>query len=686
MVSTYASYNSVVRNLQQSLTRVAQQPDVTRSAAYYKDNIGKVKTVDEFLKNDRLYQYAMKAYGLEDMIYAKAFMKKVLESNLLDANSFANKLTDKRFRDFASAFSFTGSDTPVAQSSNQTDEMIGLYTAAVQRRVDAIDEDTRYYNIVIGRVKNVDDLLNDDRLRTYVFEAFEIDDSNWSRDTIRKVLSSDPSDPNSYVNTVLGPQKDAINASLGQAQAVATDANSKIAQYMAQLSQPGADVTGLRAKITTETNRLAQSKADISSYQNSLSTIGHYFDLAGAFEFSADGTLASGTSAQTDANRTSTNDKFVLTKGAEYLDAEEENETLAITQFRANISKIKSVEQFMSTPNVYNFALKAAGLDPEKVSPVTIKAVLTSDLSDPTSYAYTLGDDRYLQLAHAFNFDGKGDLTTPLLAQNSVEVTQIVKDYIVAKTRFASAAEKDSLRQKAEKDAKYYQTTIAGIESVSELLSDRKLVDIVLVANGLDPAKVTNDYLKKIFNSDLNDPKSFANTASDSRFAEIAASFNFDKKGNVARIETIGPQRRDQLLETQNSYLQKTLEAQQGEANAGVRLALYFERKSAQITSAYDILADQALAQVFRTTYNLPDEMGSMDVDQQAKIVEKHLNLKDLADPEKVAALLKRFTAMYDVKNNSSQATSPALAILQGAGAGISQDTLLSIALLGKQR
>ncbi len=269
MVSTYASYNSVVRNLQQSLTRVAQQADVTRSAAYYKENIGKIKTVDEFLKNDRLYQYAMKAYGLEDMIYAKAFMKKVLESNLLDANSFANKLTDKRFRDFASAFSFTGSDTPAAQSSNQTDEMIGLYTASVQKRVDAIDEDTNYYNIVIGRVKNVDELLNDDRLRTYVFEAFGIDDSNWSRDTIRKVLSSDPSDPNSYVNTVWGPQKDAINAKLGQAQAVAADANAKIAQYMSQLSQPGADVPGLRAKITTETNRLAQSRADISSYQDS---------------------------------------------------------------------------------------------------------------------------------------------------------------------------------------------------------------------------------------------------------------------------------------------------------------------------------------------------------------------------------------------------------------------------------
>ena len=62
------------------------------------------------------------------------------------------------------------------------------------------------------------------------------------------------------------------------------------------------------------------------------------------------------------------------------------------------------------------------------------------------------------------------------------------------------------------------------------------MVDMLLVARGLQPEKVTNDFLKKIFNSDLADPKSFANTQSDPRFAEIAASFNFDKQGNVARL------------------------------------------------------------------------------------------------------------------------------------------------------
>jgi hypothetical protein len=47
-----------------------------------------------------------------------------------------------------------------------------------------------------------------------------------------------------------------------------------------------------------------------------------------------------------------------------------------------------------------------------------------------------------MQLARAFNFDGKGNLTTPLVAQDSTEAKQVAKDYIIAKTKFASATEK----------------------------------------------------------------------------------------------------------------------------------------------------------------------------------------------------------------------------------------------------
>lgn len=682
MPSTYLSYNLVTRNLQQSMTRVAQQPDVARNAAYYKDNIGKVRTADDLLKNDRLYQYAMKAYGLEDMTYAKAFMRKVLESDLSNPSSFANKLADKRYREFAAAFSFNGSGALVAQTDNQTDEVIGLYTATVKRKVAAIDADTANYNAKIGGITSVDKLLSDDRLRSYVFSAFGIDERRWSRDTITQVLSSDPSDPNSYVNTVWVSRLPDLNGKIAQAELVVSDAESKIAAYKAQMKQPGADMTDLLAKVATEKDRMQVAKSSISSLNNTIAMIDGYVELAGAFEFSADGSLPSGVSAQTDANRSLTNQSFVSSKSAVRFAAE--NQNLEITVFRASILKVNSVKAFLSARNVYNFALEAVGLDPNTASVATIEAVLKSDPSNPKSFVYTLADDRYVQLARAFNFDEKGNLRTPLVAQDSDRVLRTATNYVSARLKSASPQVQASTRAAAQKDAEYYHDTIVNIDSVSELLANRRMVDFILVANGLDPKKVTTEYLKKIFSSDLDDPKSFANTQSDFRFAEIAASFNFGKDGKVARLAKAGPQGREQILETQHNYLQQNLEVQQGETNPGVRLALYFRRKAGEITSAYGILADKALSEVFRTAYNLPDTMASAPIDQQAKVVEKYLNLKDLADPAKVEKLLSRFSVMYDLKNGS-QSSSPLLALFPGSSSGISYSTSMAIAQLRRR-
>ncbi len=685
MVSTYFSYSYITRNLKQSLTRVEQQPDVAREAAYYKANIGKVKTVDDFMKDYRLYHYATKAYGLEDMAYAKAFMKKVLESDLSDPKSFVNKLVDKRYQEFAAAFSFTGGVKPVAQSGDQTDEMIGLYTAAKKSQVDALASDSDYYSAQIGNISTADQLLNNDRLRNYVYSAYGIDQSKWPAATISQVLRSDPSDPSSYVNTTFASQLSGLNAQLAQAQSDVSTANSNIANYTAQLSQPGANVTQLNVQILVEKHHLESYTNSISSLNDQIATIGGFVDLAGAFEFLPDGSLPSGVSAQTAANVTLTKQRFDTSKADVYQAASPIYEALAIKQFRSDLLKITSVDAFVSTPGVYDFALGAVGLDPDKVSPDIIKKVLESDVNDPKSYVYTLKDDRYVELARAFNFDAKGNLTTPLVAQDSAIVLQNAKNYVIAAIKNASPEQQKAVREQAQKDATSYQEAVAGIGSVSDLIKNRKVIDFILVAKGLEPKKVSDEFLKKIFSSDLSNPKSFANTQSDPRFAEIAASFNFDSKGNVARLSMMGPQKRDQFRETQANYLQQSLEQQQGDMNPGVRLALYFQRKAGEITSAYDILADKALSEVFRTTFDLPDSMAAMPIDQQAKFVDKFMKIKDLSDPTKVAKLLNRFSAMYDIKNNqsASQAQSPLLDLFQGSGiSGVSQSTFLAIAKL----
>lgn len=106
MLSTITSYKMLTKDLQKSLDRVGDTPEVKRETKYYQDTIGSIKTIDDFLKNDRIYRYAMKAFGLSDMVYAKAFVKKVLTEGIDSSKSFTNQLTDPRFKDLATTFNF----------------------------------------------------------------------------------------------------------------------------------------------------------------------------------------------------------------------------------------------------------------------------------------------------------------------------------------------------------------------------------------------------------------------------------------------------------------------------------------------------------------------------------------------------------------------------------------------------
>lgn len=106
VTTTYTSYKLITADLATSLERVAEQPDVRRESEYYLDRIGSIRTIDEFFADNRLYNYAMKAHGLEDMAYAKAFMRKVLSEGTDSDDAFANKLSDSRYKDLVASLNF----------------------------------------------------------------------------------------------------------------------------------------------------------------------------------------------------------------------------------------------------------------------------------------------------------------------------------------------------------------------------------------------------------------------------------------------------------------------------------------------------------------------------------------------------------------------------------------------------
>ena len=263
-----------------------------------------------------------------------------------------------------------------------------------------------------------------------------------------------------------------------------------------------------------------------------------------------------------------------------------------------------------------------------------------------------------------------------MLAQAESEILNTAKSYVIEKSRFAT----DDEKTKATAEAKYYSAEVEKIKSLDDLLSNRRLVDFVLVAAKLDPETVTTDYLRKMFESDPNDPNSFINKEPNTTiYKELVASYNFDNEGDLVRPGT-GIQTKRGLLETEDLYLNQTLEQQKGEDNAGVRLALYFRRQASGVNTAYDLLADSALLQVIQTTFSIPQAMSSADVDVQYAYINRVLDVKDLQDPAKLEKLLLRFTALYDVENNVDM--SAAQIVLSGGGGGISADTLFSLSQL----
>ncbi|GLK70076.1 DUF1217 domain-containing protein [Ancylobacter dichloromethanicus] len=106
MDTTFATFQLLTRNLPRSLSLKAAEPTVALETKHFLATVPGIKSVDAFLKNTRVFTYAMNAFGLGDMAHAKGYMRKVLTEGITDKTAFANRLNDERFVAFAKAFDF----------------------------------------------------------------------------------------------------------------------------------------------------------------------------------------------------------------------------------------------------------------------------------------------------------------------------------------------------------------------------------------------------------------------------------------------------------------------------------------------------------------------------------------------------------------------------------------------------
>lgn len=153
-----------------------------RSIEAFRERIGKVVTVDDLMQDQELYTFVMKAFDLEDQIFGKAMIRKILESDITDKESLVNRLTDPRFKELYKALDFRN-EGKVNFTTYRADWRESMVKRYVERQFinDQAEQNEALGAVLEFRRKAPDlktwfDVLKDKDLATFMRKALGLPD------------------------------------------------------------------------------------------------------------------------------------------------------------------------------------------------------------------------------------------------------------------------------------------------------------------------------------------------------------------------------------------------------------------------------------------------------------------------------------------------------------------------------
>jgi hypothetical protein len=358
-----------------------------------------------------------------------------------------------------------------------------------------------YYRDNITKVTSVDDLLNNRKLLTVALSAFQLEGSIDQQGLLRKLLTQDPTATGSLAQQLLDPRFKqfaqafaGLRSDGGTSVQNPTSINTVLAGYQANeyakwVSNNYNDPTIRQALFFQQT---VQDTIDISSTGKLL---------------------------------------------AQYQQAPDVQQ--AVSAYKSGIAQVNSVTDLLGNPKVLNVALGAFNIDPDTVTPDTLRRLLTepttSPVTNPTAPSLATdplatADLRLAQFAYTFNSLAAGSGTT-------VQATSAVNDIVTryqnnqfAKTLAANDSTTNTIdfgtsgsssintllanfqtKTGIAQTVGYYQSKIGNVKSVDDLLGDPQLLNVALGAFNIDPTKVSTSVTRQLLTTD---PKATADIQS----------------------------------------------------------------------------------------------------------------------------------------------------------------------------
>ena len=121
-----------------------KSPLQTREIEYFRNTIHSVSTAKELVADRRLMGVALGAFGLQDDINSRAFIRSILESDPDDRMSLVNRISDPRYKDLADAFAFRSPFGPNTSNSGFAASITSRYeTLGFEIAVGQVSQDIR---------------------------------------------------------------------------------------------------------------------------------------------------------------------------------------------------------------------------------------------------------------------------------------------------------------------------------------------------------------------------------------------------------------------------------------------------------------------------------------------------------------------------------------------------------------
>lgn len=123
----YTGWRMLERTMERQQEAFNQSKTVQRDLDYFAEKIGGVTSAEELVADYRLLKVALTAFGLQDDIGNKFFIRKILSEGTTAKDALANKLADKTYYKLAEAFGFGGVGLPHTQDSGFADKISEAY-------------------------------------------------------------------------------------------------------------------------------------------------------------------------------------------------------------------------------------------------------------------------------------------------------------------------------------------------------------------------------------------------------------------------------------------------------------------------------------------------------------------------------------------------------------------------------